>query len=186
MSHSLAPDQNRGIIYIPRKPALRALIACALACNCAWAQKNANPRQNPGAEAKQAPRPVTLTRQEGLSVIAVARDPHLRKGRETDCSHLVHTIYERAGFSYPYADSADLYRGLESFRQVKHSQPGDLIVWRGHVGIVVNPARHIFFSSLSHGPGTDRYDAQYWKLRGPVRFYRYIKAETYRSVFRPE
>jgi hypothetical protein len=43
------------------------------------------------------------------------------------------------------------------------------------VGIVVNPARHEFFSTLSSGPGIDTYDAPYWKQRGRLRFYRYVK-----------
>jgi hypothetical protein len=54
-------------------------------------------------------------------------------------------------------------------------QPGDLVVWRGHVGIVVNPAQHIFYSAMRSGPGTDTYDAPYWKRRGQTRFYRYVK-----------
>ena len=117
----------------------------------------------------------TLTRDDGLEVVAVALDRRTRMSRSRDCSHLVHAIYDRAGFSYAYASSTDLYEGTDDFQRVKHPQPGDLIVWRGHVGIVVNPARRVFYSFLRHGPGIDAYDAQYWKRRGPVRFYRYIK-----------
>lgn len=120
----------------------------------------------------------TLTRNDGMDVVAVALDERVRIGRTRDCSHLVHAIYEQAGFSYPYASSTDLYRGTEDFRRVKKPQAGDLVVWRGHVGIVVNPHRREFYSFLRHGPGIDEYDAQYWKLRGPVRFYRYIKGES--------
>jgi hypothetical protein len=43
------------------------------------------------------------------------------------------------------------------------------------VGIVVNPAQHVFFSRLSSGPGIDAYNAPYWKDRGQARFYRYVK-----------
>ena len=120
----------------------------------------------------------TLTRNDGKEVVAVALDERVRMGRNRDCSHLVHAIYEQAGFSYPYASSTDLYRGTEDFRRIKKPQPGDLVVWRGHVGIVVDPRRREFYSFLRHGPGIDEYDAQYWKQRGPVRFYRYIKGET--------
>lgn len=119
----------------------------------------------------------TLTRDDGLAVVETALDEHVRMRGKRDCSHLVHAIYDRAGFSYAYADSRDLYRGTDDFRRVKKPQPGDLVVWRGHVGIVVNPARREFYSFLRHGPGIDEYDAQYWKRRGPVRFYRYIKGE---------
>ena len=93
-----------------------------------------------------------------------------------DCSHLVHAIYERAGFSYPYADSNDLYDGAQGFRRVPRPQPADLIVWHGHVGIVVRPSTHKFFSFLSGGPGLDDYHSRYWRGRGEPRFYRYVKS----------
>jgi len=57
---------------------------------------------------------------------------------------------------------------------VIHPQPGDLVVWQGHMGIVVSPTQHVFYSAMRSGPGTDTYDAPYWKHRGRVRFYRYI------------
>jgi cell wall-associated NlpC family hydrolase len=126
----------------------------------------------------------TLTKDDGREVVAVALDERIHLGRKRDCSHLVHAIYEQAGFSYPYASSRDLYRGTDDFRRVKKPQPGDLVVWQGHVGIVVNPGRREFYSFLRHGPGIEEYDAQYWKQRGPVRFYRYIKSssqEDYRT-----
>ncbi len=128
----------------------------------------------------------TLSRNDGMDVVAVALDERVRIGRMRDCSHLVHAIYEQAGFSYPYASSRDLYRGTDDFRRVKKTQPGDLVVWRGHVGIVVNPARREFYSFLRHGPGIDEYDAQYWKQRGPVRFYRYVKGESHVDDSAPE
>ncbi len=117
----------------------------------------------------------TLTSDEGLGVISAALDPKVRQFAGHDCSHLVHAIYERAGFPYAYADSNDLYDGVESFRRVKHPQPGDLVVWRGHAGIVVRPSRHVFFSFMSAGPGIDNYEAPYWVDRGHPRFYRYLK-----------
>ena len=80
---------------------------------------------------------------------------------------LVHPIYERAAFSYPYAPSADLYAGVEAFQRVKVPQPGDLVVWRGHAGIVIKPSQHIFFSFMRSGPGIDDYEASYWKSQGP-------------------
>ncbi|MGA9800704.1 MAG: NlpC/P60 family protein [Terriglobales bacterium] len=117
----------------------------------------------------------TLTRDDGLAVIAAAMDSHIRFGPEPDCSHLVHAIYNRAGFPYSYAPSSDLYVGTREFQRVTHPQAGDLVVWQGHAGIVVNPKQHVFFSALRSGLGTDAYDAPYWKERGRVRFYRYIK-----------
>jgi cell wall-associated NlpC family hydrolase len=123
-----------------------------------------------------------LGRDDGLAVISSALDAHTRLASKTDCSHLVHAIYARAGFSYDYASSSDLYDGNVSFRRVKHPQPGDLIVWPGHVGIVVNPAQHSFYSALTTGLGVDAYDSHYWKQRGKPRFLRYLKSATQLSV----
>ena len=117
----------------------------------------------------------TLSPDDGLSVIAAALDPKVRRYSGRDCSHLVHAIYERAGFPYAYADSSDLYVGVEGFQRVSLPQPGDLVVWRGHVGIVIRPSRHVFFSYLRSGPGVDDYEAPYWTSRGRPRFYRYVK-----------
>src|SRR5271166_4053386 len=114
-----------------------------------------------------------LTRHEGLAIVRVAL--HSRR-HAADCSHLVHALYERAGFPYEYAPSSDLYAGIDEFRRVANPQPGDLAVWRGHAGIVVNPGQHSFFSLLSSGPGVDSYDAPYWKQRGRPHFFRYVKA----------
>jgi len=176
------PHHNRRTIAVCFKSVL-TLVFCALTCS--WAQDALPARVSAESHAK-SPRPATLTKQAGLSIVSVARDSHLRRGAGNDCSHLVHTIYQRAGFSYPYADSSDLYRGTPYFLRVKHPQPGDLVVWPGHVGIIVSPAHHTFFSALSHGPGTAEYDARYWKRRGPARFYRYIDHQPSRAVFRPE
>lgn len=117
----------------------------------------------------------TITADDGLGVISAALDPTVRRYAGHDCSHLVHAIYERAGFPYAYASSDDLYDGVEGFQRVEHPQTGDLIVWHGHVGIVVRPSQHVFFSFMSTGPGIDRYDAAYWVGRGHARFYRYLK-----------
>ncbi|MCU1270631.1 MAG: hypothetical protein JWN74_1925 [Acidobacteriaceae bacterium] len=159
-------------MLIGRKPVALAIALWALSLSSCLAQKTASGAVRPVRTSREYA-PDTFTLDDGLSVIAAALD--WRSGRMRDCSHLVHAIYERAGFSYPYASSSDLYRGTDDFRRVADPQPGDLVVWRGHVGIVVNPAQSVFFSYLRHGPGTDNYDAQYWRRRGQARFYRYIK-----------
>lgn len=139
------------------------------------ADDNVRPGQAPVASR-------TLTPDDGLAVIAAALDSRTHAGAKSDCSHLVHAVYDRAGFHYSYASSSDLYAGTSEFQRVPHPQPGDLAVWSGHVGIVVNPAQHIFFSALRSGLGIDTYDAPYWKERGRVRFYRYIKGNLGRDA----
>ena len=117
----------------------------------------------------------TLNRHEGSAIVRAALHSHHFSGSSSDCSHLVHILYERAGFPYEYAPSSDLYVGIDEFRRVAKPQPGDLAVWPGHAGIVVNPAKRSFFSLLSSGPGVDFYDSPYWKQRGRPRFFRYVK-----------
>ena len=117
-----------------------------------------------------------LTPDEGLAILGAALDSRHHPVSTADCSHLVHALYERAGFHYAYAPSWDLYLGIDEFQRVTNPQPGDLAVWRGHAGIVVNPVQHSFFSLLNSGPGVDSYDAPYWKQRGRPHFFRYVKA----------
>jgi cell wall-associated NlpC family hydrolase len=117
----------------------------------------------------------TLTRHEGTAIVRIALHSRQHAGSPSDCSHLVHALYERAGFLYEYAPSSDLYAGIDEFRRVTYPQPGDLAVWRGHAGIVVNAAQHSFFSLLSSGPGVDSWDSPYWKQRGRPHFFRYVK-----------
>ena len=127
-----------------------------------------------------------LTSDDRLSLIASALDARVQRQSEPDCSHLVHAIYAAAGFPYDYTPSSDLYDGAASFQRVKAPLPGDLVVWRGHVGIVIKPSQHIFFSYLSSGPGTDDYEAAYWKHRGRPRFYSYVRKNSPISFLPPK
>jgi hypothetical protein len=90
-----------------------------------------------------------------------------------DCSHLVHELYDRVGLHYQYADSRTLYRGIEEFQRVLNPSSGDLVVWRGHTGIVVDPSLHSFLSALKTGVRTSSYISTYWKRLGPPRFFRF-------------
>lgn len=125
------------------------------------------------AKARKAER--ALNSDERLAVIASALDSKTPRFSERDCSHMVHAIYQRAGFPYSYVDSDQLYDGVEGFQRVSRPETGDLVVWHGHVGIVIRPSRHVFFSFLHAGPGIDDYENRYWRARGQARFFRYIK-----------
>lgn len=156
-----------------------ATALCGLAL-ISWAQDKPRQNETPGAVPETAtvnyPRngDRTLSLDDGLSIIAAALDRKVRSS-ERDCSHLVHAIYQRAGFPYAFASSSELYAGVERFERVTEAQPGDLVVWKGHVGIVIKPSQHIFFSYMRSGPGIDDYEARYWKKRGRPRFYRYVE-----------
>ena len=165
------------------RPAIKLLIGtliCVLTLCSGQAQETSH--QAPASHAT-AHRPAkrsgnvhySLSRNDRRQLLSTAFDVPTEQSSETDCSHLVHEIYEEAGFPYSYAPSSDIYAGIEGFQRVKSPKPGDLVVWRGHVGIVIKPSRHTFFSFLSSGPATDDYESTYWKHRGRPRFYRYLK-----------
>lgn len=93
---------------------------------------------------------------------------------ELDCSHFVQYLYEQAGLYYGYTPSRVLYKGVKDFKRVLHPRSGDLVVWQGHVGIVVDPKEATFISALRSGVKTSSYTSDYWKRRGHPRFLRYI------------
>jgi hypothetical protein len=159
------------------KGALLLLLFCPAGIPSAGAQQQrvvANGAYRAVRETPELP-PRPLDLNEGLAILNAALDSRHNAAFSTDCSHFVHGLYKRAGFPYAYAASVDLYAGIDEFRRVVNPQPGDIAVWRGHAGIVVNPAQHSFFSLLTSGPGVESYDSPYWKRRGRPRFFRYVK-----------
>ena len=154
---------------------LLGLALCASRGQDVTRSTNTIPTAKESGSAPKHKKDRTLTSDERLAVIASALDSKTPRHAERDCSHLVHAIYERAGFPYSYADSDDIYSGVEGFQRVSTPQSGDVIVWHGHMGIVIRPSRHVFFSFLHAGPGIDDYKSQYWTSRGEPRFYRYVK-----------
>jgi hypothetical protein len=113
-----------------------------------------------------------LSEKEGRAIVKAAWKLQ-RVGGAQDCSHTIHQVYQSAGFDYPYQSSFDLYAGAEKFARVKSPHTGDLIVWPGHVGIVVNPSQHSFYSLVRSGLEEQDYEGSYWRSRGSPRFYRY-------------
>jgi hypothetical protein len=124
----------------------------------------------------EAVAPGLVSSDQGLAIIGAALESRKPTDSNADCSNLVHAIYERAGLTYSYANSSELYRGVKEFRRILHPQPGDLVVWHGHVGIVISPVQHSFFSAMRSGRGVEFYDSPYWQARGRPRFFRYLKA----------
>jgi hypothetical protein len=131
-------------------------------------------RTAPSPEAAPAFRLVSAEQGRKIAAAALEPDEPLRDAQ--DCSHLVHQIYSVAGYEYPYASSFDLYDGNGNFRRVKHAQAGDLITWPGHVGIVLDPKQHSFYSLVRSGLQSEDYLSPYWRSRGRPRFYRYVVA----------
>src|SRR3974377_861078 len=114
-----------------------------------------------------------LTVEEERAVVTAAWEQSSSPRETHDCSHLVHQIYLNAGFEYPYVSSTEMYAGNKSFARVKFPRAGDLIVWPGHMGIVVDPLKHSFYSLVSTGLEEQDYESPYWRSRGRPHFYRY-------------
>jgi NlpC/P60 family len=137
--------------------------------------KQASRLKAQGAQAPAIPAGYRLlTLKEGRAIAQGMAWADDEEGLSPDCSHLVHKLYEQAGHPYPYASSLDLYLGTGPFLRVRYAHPGDLVVWRGHVGIVVNPREHSFFSTTSSGARTQSYRSAYWRGRGYPHFFRYL------------
>src|SRR5947207_2024386 len=150
----------------------KGLFAACVASGCLLAGAPAKSQVAPATQGS-APNSRLLSVEEGRTIADAAQDQDKPRRGARDCSHLVHQAYLNAGFEYPYASSFELYSGDENFERVRHPQPGDLIVWPGHVGIVLEPLAHSFYSLVSTGPEAQNYEGPYWKSRGRPRFYRY-------------
>lgn len=150
---------------------MRNLIKLALCASLPWliGGGTALSAESAGGEGAAA----LLSPEQGQALVDFALQQGRVFQRKPDCSHLVHKIFTRTGLNYAYAESRDLYQGVEEFARVSHPQPGDLIVWRGHVGIVVSPEDRTFFSSVRSGIITEPWTTDSWKMRGHPRFFRY-------------
>lgn len=72
-----------------------------------------------------------------------------------DCSHFAHLVYQRAGLTMPYLDTKTMLRSSDEHLESNYglefvgntpeiAQPGDLLVYRGHVVLL----------EKNHGDGT--------------------------------
>src|SRR5258707_1277527 len=170
-------------------------IALAVCLAATWIARGSAARAQAAPAAQVKPQAATteqvsaptfrlLNWKEGRSIVDAAKDQDQTGRDPQDCSHLVHQAYLEAGFEYPYANSFELYAGNENFQRVRHPRAGDLIVWPGHVGIVLDPIDHSFYSQVRTGLEAQDYLGTYWKARGRPRFYRYKveKAEILTAV----
>jgi hypothetical protein len=156
----------RGFAASYTKIALWAVCICVIGAVSAEAQTGLPAREN------------TLNLRlmsvvEGRAIVRTAVQGDEREQGARDCSHAVHTVYATAGFAYPYASSFEIYSGTDNFARVKYPRAGDVIAWPGHLGIVVNPVQHSFFSLVRTGLEEQDYESAYWRSRGRPRFYRY-------------
>src|SRR5262249_32724409 len=96
----------------------------------------------PVAQSRSDARLHMVSAKQGEAIVLAAWELRRGLGPKPDCSHFVHAVYAKAGFSYEYAVTRDVFTGIDGFRRVQKPQPGDLVVWQGqpgHIGIVIDP-----------------------------------------------
>ncbi|HET7106867.1 MAG TPA: NlpC/P60 family protein [Candidatus Acidoferrum sp.] len=160
-------------LKLPWKASSGPRFALALVLVSLLAATSATAQQSADASPEKPSTTRLLTIDEGRSIADAALQQDPPAPGTADCSHLIHEIYRSSGFEYPYASSFELFAGNENFARVRYPRPGDLIVWPGHVGIVVDPLHHSFSSLVSTGFDVQDYESAYWKSRGRPRFYRF-------------
>ena len=148
------------------------VVAACVACICLLGISRAKAQTAPSPQQSESNARL-LTAEEGRAIVTTVWGWEQSAEGTQDCSHLVHQVYLLAGYDYPYASSFDIYAGNENFGRVKTPQAGDVVAWPGHVGIVVDPLQHRFYSLVSTGLEAQDYAGPYWKSRGRPRFYRY-------------
>lgn len=98
--------------------------------------------------------------------------------QETDCSHFVHEIYQRAGLSYNFRPTDAMAEATE-FEKVpdEEARPGDILLLRGHMGILDEEGKLISATRTRHRKtktSITRYDLKnFRRLRGRRYVLRY-------------
>jgi peptidoglycan DL-endopeptidase CwlO len=90
---------------------------------------------------------------------------------QMDCSHFLWTVFKSFFPTFPYLQS-DQYLMSPIFKRVNEQmQPADIIVWNGHVALVVNPAAGSFIGSqTSTGVAITSMSNPYWQQRRPIAY----------------
>jgi cell wall-associated NlpC family hydrolase len=105
-----------------------------------------------------------LTDAERKTVIEKARSKKGTPHSVMDCSHLVNYAYKAVRPELHYLTTDGLKASKLYNHDIKIPEPGDLVLWAGHVGIVINPDTKTFIGSQSStGVAESSYAAKsYW------------------------
>lgn len=89
-----------------------------------------------------------------------------------DCSHFVWEVIKAAGHSgAPYISTSQI-PGSGYYSQVDMPQVGDIVLWDGHMGIIVDTTQGKFIGAQSRGVEEASYTSGYWGNRHH-RYFRY-------------
>lgn len=87
--------------------------------------------------AEERERILALADPENFPATRYRKGPNGSLEKETDCSHFVYEIYKRAGLPFSFKPTAELGNAREfDILPEDEAKPGDLMLFRGHVGIV--------------------------------------------------
>lgn len=120
------------------------------------------------AAAASASAPVAPSANSGIGAAIAAKaqsyvgSPYRRGGATPagwDCSGFVSYIYAQFGYSLPRSSAA--YRSLGHQVPYSQAQPGDILVWPGHVAISLGGGRN--FGALNPKRGTNYSSDSYYR-----------------------
>jgi cell wall-associated NlpC family hydrolase len=130
---------------------------------------------------------ILITEKEGQHIVKIAsrwaQTPYVWGGTTktgADCSGTTWAIYREAGYTYEskYRPSSQFPLNPR-FRKAPDNTPqeGDVGWWIGHVAIYAGNSE-IWTAHRTAGPAYSKETLQKWvKRRGPVKWYRYLKAD---------
>ena len=87
-----------------------------------------------------------------------------KNGMTTDCSGFTKHVMDRCGISIPAGSANQKNAGTNI--DPSQAQAGDLIVWKGHAGLVYDSNKNMIDAGSGSVPKIRSYDTSYWKSRG--------------------
>jgi hypothetical protein len=85
-------------------------------------------------------------------------------GMTTDCSGFTKHVMSRCGINIP-AGSAN-QKNAGTGVSPSQAQAGDLVVWKGHVGLVIDSNKNMIDAGSGSVPKIRSYETDYWRSRG--------------------
>ena len=87
-----------------------------------------------------------------------------KNGMTTDCSGFTKHVMDRCGINIP-AGSAN-QKNAGTGVDPSQAQAGDLVVWKGHVGLVIDSNKNMIDAGNGSVPKIRSYETDYWRSRG--------------------
>lgn len=88
-----------------------------------------------------------------------------KNGMSTDCSAFTQHVMKRAaGLDIPRTSAEQKNAGTGVDKS--QAQAGDLVVWKGHVGLVIDSNKNMIDAGSNNVPKIRSYETDYWRSRG--------------------